>query len=85
MRSNASVILLVSLSAVGTDKLDDPKLLSNNAKKRLSTWNDNLRHRTPFVCEPLLVRVPSDSCTHHEVTDDDGSQEKRYTRRFADQ
>lgn len=33
----ASAILFVSESAVGLDKLDDPKLDSNRAKKRLST------------------------------------------------
>lgn len=37
---NASAILLVSLSAVGADKLDEPKLLKSKAKKRLRTWND---------------------------------------------
>ncbi len=35
--SNASTILLVSLSAVGADRFDEPKLLSNKAKKRLRT------------------------------------------------
>lgn len=34
----ASAILLVSWSAVGVDKLEEPKLDSNRAKKRLSTW-----------------------------------------------
>lgn len=35
----ASAILLVSWSALGVDKLEEPKLDSNRAKKRLSTWN----------------------------------------------
>lgn len=35
--SKASAILLVSLSAVGADKLDEPKLLKSKAKKRFST------------------------------------------------
>lgn len=34
---NASAILFVSLSAVGADKLDEPKLDKSKAKKRLST------------------------------------------------
>lgn len=33
----ASAILFVSWSAVGADKLDEPKLLKSKAKKRLST------------------------------------------------
>lgn len=37
IRLNASAILLVSWSAVGVDKLDEPKFDSNRAKKRLST------------------------------------------------
>lgn len=37
MRLNASAILFVSLSAVGADKLDEPKLLKSKAKKRLRT------------------------------------------------
>lgn len=40
MRLNASAILFVSLSAVGADKLDEPKLLKSKAKKRLSTCKD---------------------------------------------
>lgn len=36
--SKASVILFVSLSAVGADRFDEPKLLKSKAKKRLSTW-----------------------------------------------
>lgn len=35
--SNASAILFVSLSAVGAERLDEPKLLSNRAKKRFKT------------------------------------------------
>lgn len=34
---NASAILFVSLSAVGADRLDEPKLLKSKAKKRLRT------------------------------------------------
>jgi hypothetical protein len=34
---NASAILFVSLSAVGADKLDEPKLDKSKAKKRLRT------------------------------------------------
>lgn len=34
---NASAILLVSLSAVGADKLDEPKFDKSKAKKRLRT------------------------------------------------
>lgn len=40
MRLNASAILFVSLSAVGADKLDEPKLLKSKAKKRLRTCNE---------------------------------------------
>lgn len=39
IRLIASAILLVSWSAVGVDKLDEPKFDSNRAKKRLRTWN----------------------------------------------
>lgn len=39
IRSIASAILFVSLSAVGADKFDEPKLLKSNAKKRFSTLN----------------------------------------------
>lgn len=38
MRSKASAILLVSLSAAGADRLDEPKLLKSRAKKRLRTY-----------------------------------------------
>lgn len=38
IRSIASVILFVSLSAVGADRFDEPKLLSNRAKKRFRTY-----------------------------------------------
>lgn len=37
IRSIASAILFVSLSAVGADRFDEPKLLSNRAKKRFRT------------------------------------------------
>lgn len=37
IRLNASAILFVSVSAAGVDRLDEPKLDSNSAKKRLST------------------------------------------------
>lgn len=36
-RLKASAILFVSLSAVGADRLDEPKLLKSKAKKRLRT------------------------------------------------
>lgn len=45
MRLKASAILFVSLSAVGADKLDEPKLLKSKAKKRLSTCNGNYHER----------------------------------------
>lgn len=38
IRLNASAILFVSLSAVGADSEDEPKLDKSKAKKRLSTW-----------------------------------------------
>jgi hypothetical protein len=37
---NASAILFVSLSAVGADKLDEPKLDKSKAKKRLRTCRE---------------------------------------------
>lgn len=37
IRLIASAILFVSLSAVGADKFDEPKLLKSKAKKRFST------------------------------------------------
>lgn len=40
IRLKASAILLVSLSAVGALRLDEPKLDKSNAKKRLSTWRE---------------------------------------------
>lgn len=39
IRSKASAILLVSLSAVGAERLADPKLLKSKAKNRLRTLN----------------------------------------------
>lgn len=54
IRSIASVILLVSLSAVGADRFEEPKLLKSKAKKRLSTclemresW-DGIRQKCSF-------------------------------------
>jgi hypothetical protein len=38
---NASAILLVSVSAVGADRLDEPKLDKSKAKKRFKTWHKN--------------------------------------------
>lgn len=38
IRSIASAILLVSLSAVGADRFDEPKFDKSNAKKRLRTF-----------------------------------------------
>lgn len=43
IRSIASAILLVSLSAVGADRFDEPKLLSNRAKKRFRTCSIETR------------------------------------------
>lgn len=47
IRSIASAILFVSLSAVGADRFDEPKLLSNRAKKRFRTysWKHNVINR----------------------------------------
>lgn len=48
IRSIASAILFVSLSAVGADRFAEPKLLSNRAKKRLRTYfvkeKKNVKH-----------------------------------------
>jgi hypothetical protein len=60
IRLNASAILFVSLSAVGADKLDEPKLLKSKAKKRLSTYNGQIeicsifdnRHRPVGYLQP---------------------------------
>lgn len=41
---NASAILLVSSSAAGADKLDEPKLDKSKAKKRLRTCNGKALH-----------------------------------------
>lgn len=42
IRSIASAILFVSLSAVGADRFDEPKLLSSRAKKRFRTYFEHI-------------------------------------------
>lgn len=43
IRLKASAILLVSLSAVGADKLDDPKFDKSKAKKRFKTYLNGIK------------------------------------------
>lgn len=61
MRLNASAILFVSLSAVGADKLDEPKLLKSKAKKRLRTCKDTVSYILT-VSESPHFPIPS-TCT----------------------
>lgn len=61
IRSNASAILLVSLSAVGADRFDEPKLLKSKAKKRLRTWKtDKVYPRKRIIPDfrTLTTRLP---------------------------
>lgn len=58
MRLNASAILFVSLSAVGADKLDEPKLLKSKAKKRLRTCKDTVSYISTVSESPLSRFYP---------------------------
>lgn len=89
----ASAILLVSWSAVGEDKLDEPKLDRSRAKKRLRTWNAKIYFvisearwvRNVFEISPLHLLKDYFLDTHHKIANDDCSQEERYTRHVSDQ
>lgn len=62
IRSNASAILFVSLSAVGADKFDEPKLLKSKAKKRFRTYKQfyvvSLRILHIYEFGLLTTRLP---------------------------
>lgn len=78
IRSIASVILLVSLSADGADRLAEPKLLSNRAKKRFSTCfatksTDQSVHKFGKLDKHLLVylsisKLKREICTTAELS-----------------
>lgn len=69
----ASAILFVSLSAVGADKLDEPKFDKSKAKKRLRTCKMRTRLRYQYQ----LSNVSSTVDTYHKIADDNGGQEER--------
>lgn len=69
--SKASAILFVSLSAVGAERLEDPKLLKSKAKKRLRTYGRT--HDGPSALGSMRH-------TYHKVTDHNRGEEKWNTR-----
>lgn len=75
MRLNASAILFVSLSAVGADKLDEPKLLKSKAKKRLRTCK---RETVRWAIKQGSGGFPQfqKNSTYDQVSDDDSGEEK---------
>lgn len=68
----ASAILLVSLSAVGADKLDEPKLLKSKAKNKFNTYyeNNNVFKRSLNVIDFISIN------TYDKISNNNGCEEK---------